>query len=550
LTNHIFVKRDDYLQDIKIGDVYIEKGFLSTTRDPFYRADLYQFGFILIKIKIPSNKNGIALCLETISHFSEEQEIIFPPNTKFKLVSRDENCDYYHTDINFTSKIKTKYEFEWIENEKIHFNRTIKFTNITEPIDFLNIRKSTSSLFIEKLNYFDKNYVNEMNQFNILLGDKNIIVTTEWFNSNGAYKEYYALETNLGYSIYSIYKGFILFYIEIAEINEVSHIHINYFVKYSSIDPHKIIGSENLIKFFSSVSHYFDINNVVIYSNYLNCGTDIIQTGGSDIIKTGGSKIRFGRQYNNQLEQIKHIKQRGFKSKAIKNTAVIKSNQLNKQNKQIQEGGLGRQRGFEVKPTKYSHSLVLAKQNTQNTQNIQNIQNTQNTQTEDNEEYLGIIGGSYCNDIYKYLLTGDKAYSDTTLLNVELQPLFSYYDLDYLKTVSPSEILTKIDRDEIFQIYEKYYKNLNKSDNIIDFYLWLIEENKCYLLDAYINKIDIILKNNNPFKNDMYVLDATSYLYNRKLISIYPSNIKLTNAIKRNIIKQQREIIFSEMRDV
>ena len=45
-TFYRFVGKDDYLKSTKIGDTYIEKGFMSTTRDPFYRADLYKFGFI------------------------------------------------------------------------------------------------------------------------------------------------------------------------------------------------------------------------------------------------------------------------------------------------------------------------------------------------------------------------------------------------------------------------------------------------------------------------------------------------------------------------
>ena len=53
------------------------------------------------------------LCLEMISHFSGEQEIIFPPNACFKLVNKDENVKYHHTDTNFVSKIKTRYEFEY-----------------------------------------------------------------------------------------------------------------------------------------------------------------------------------------------------------------------------------------------------------------------------------------------------------------------------------------------------------------------------------------------------------------------------------------------------
>lgn len=59
--------------------------------------------------------------------------------------------------------------------------------------------------------------------------------------------------------------------------------HVNYYVKYSSINPAEIAGDENLIKFFSSIANYFDIPNAIIYASYLNCNREnekILQIGG------------------------------------------------------------------------------------------------------------------------------------------------------------------------------------------------------------------------------------------------------------------------------
>lgn len=461
-----FISRDDYLQHLKVGDEYIENGFMSTTRDPFYRADEYKFGFILIKVKIPANKKGVALCLETISHFPEEEEVIFPPNSKFRLVSKDEDCLYYHTDIHFASKVKTRYEFEWIENGSIKFDRKKEDVK-TYDIDFLRLGKINAVTLTEKIKQFDNMYVNKFGQFNVALGDKTFTVMTEWFDSTSAYKSFYALEIKNGYAIYSIYKGYILFFIELGETNEGKQMHVNYYVKYSSIDPSKVIGNDNMIKFFSSIANYFDISNVILYANYINCGTKIIQSGGINI------------SYNN-------LKQRGFATI----TDVENNKILNVLNKPV--------------------------------------------------EQFNLIGGSYCTDLYQYLSTGIKKYSEDNILNVELQPKFSYHDLNYLKKLSPSQVLQKEDRDEIYQLYDKYYKELKKGDNVADFYLWLIEENKCYLLDTFIQKIDKILGKNNPFRNDMYVLDASTYLYNRKYITSYPINISILPTLKRNIVKENK----------
>jgi hypothetical protein len=456
-TFYRFINKDDYLQHLQIGDEYVESGFMSTTRDPFYRADLYKFGFILIKIKVPSGKNGVALCLETISHFPDEQEIIFPPNTKFKLVSKDENCKYYHTDINFSSKVKTRYEFEWVGNSEIGFDRIKDDTVKTYDIDFLRLQKINAVTLNEKLKQFDNLFVDKFGQFRVVIGKKEITIITEWFDGTGAYKKFYALETKTGYAMYSMYKGYMLFYIELAELQEGKQMHVNYYMKYSSVDPNKVIGNDNLIKFFSSVAHYFDISNVVIYANYLNCNTTLVQSGG--------------------------VIQRGFDSK-----------------EQI---------------TNYEQSVK------------------KNIPTKFN-----LIGGSYCSDLYQYLDTGIKKYSEDNILNQELIPKFSYHDLNLLKSVSPTQILVKDDRDEIYQLYDKYYKNFGKDDSIASFYLWLVKENKCYLLDLFIQKIDKILsQKNNPFKNDIYILDASTYLYNRKYINSYPINISiLDREIKRDII--------------
>jgi hypothetical protein len=433
-----FIDSDEYLNHLKIGDIFTENGFMSTTRDPFYKAETYKFGFILIKIRVPKNIKGISLCLETISHFPEEQEIIFAPKSNFKLLAKDNDCLYYHTDENISSKVKTRYEFEWISNDSIAFERKNEDVKINN-VDFLTIGQNDKPLN-EKIEYFNNIYVNEQKQFKITLGDKNIIIFADYFDSTGAYKNYYAITTETGYSMYAMYDGYILFFIELGE----KQMHANYYVKYSSIDPHKIIGTENLIKLYSSIAYYFDVPNPIIYANYINC-----------------------------------------------------------KNKSIEF-----QRNFGDKEDEYEYDLK-------------------------------ILGGSYCSDIHDYLVTGIKQYSIDNILNIELKPYFSYFDLNILKKTSIETILLKDDRDEIYQLYDKYYKNTQLNKNITDFYLWLIEQDKCYLLDVYIEKIDRITGIINPLKslNIYYILDANAYLYNRKYIRIFNTQIDISDISRGNTKK-------------
>jgi len=40
--------------------------------------------------------------------FPQEQEIIFPPNSKFKLINKNKNCKYYNIDSDLAQKNKYK----------------------------------------------------------------------------------------------------------------------------------------------------------------------------------------------------------------------------------------------------------------------------------------------------------------------------------------------------------------------------------------------------------------------------------------------------------
>ena len=80
-----FISDDKHLRQLNIGEIYTELGFTSTTRDPFYRSDLYKFGMILVKINIPKNKKGVALCVETLSHFSKSIKVKVPYSTREEL---------------------------------------------------------------------------------------------------------------------------------------------------------------------------------------------------------------------------------------------------------------------------------------------------------------------------------------------------------------------------------------------------------------------------------------------------------------------------------
>jgi hypothetical protein len=435
-----FIKQDEFLNNIQVGDIYQEESFMSTTRDAFYRSDTYSFGFILMKIHIPKNKNGI-LCLEACSHFPEEQEIIFPPGTKLKLISKDENTVYYNTDINFTSKVKTKYEFEWVGLDEPVINN-VKKDNL-QTINFLDKQLDKSLSLTERIKRFS-NKLSSNSQCEIEIKNKKFTVIAEKYNSLNAYKNFYGIKTESGFSLYCIYDNYLLFFMEIGMVNNIEELHFNYYVRYNTLNKEEIIKTSDMIHLIASIAYYFALDRVIIYSEYKPCLSFNI----NKLQRDDNSKLQ------NNLEDDMSL-----------------------------------------------------------------------------EEYIG----NYCEDFYLYLKSNKKRFFDDDILELELTPAFSFYDLDYLKNINDKNFFTKED-DELYQIYNKYYIIENKNTTLSDYLIWIIE-NKCYLIDKFIKKLSMdIYSNINPFKRDMYIFTYQNYLYNRGKINAFHSYYELEIGERDNIL--------------
>jgi hypothetical protein len=520
-----FVNTDQHLRHLAIGDVYIERGFTSTTRDPFYRNDLYKFGFVLIKIRIQKNVIGVGLCLETLSHFPFEEEIILPPMSHIKLISKNEQCKYYHPDEQYAADIKTRYEFEWIKNGELIFSKRPEYTDQTEVVDFIYVDKIKSVSIKEKIDLIVKTHFDPMNRIKCKIGDNTFYVVGEWYDSTGPYADMYALKTADGFSLYSLYEGYILFMIEIGDVNGRGKIIVNYFTKYSHLNRQEIMGDDNFIKFIASIGNYFDVPNVVIYADFMSCDKINLNNGND------GNDRNHGIDAVNRVleEQDSYIqdKQNCIPMEQNSNTGLLPgNNEITGHDMSLMKNNGFRkkkQRTFEQTKNKTSSELEIGMGSDMASDISSEINVT------DMETDVVYTGGSYCVDYYRYLKHGIKRYDNTTTLNVELQPNFSYHDLDMLRTLKPSIILKKEDRDEVYQIYMKNYKSMvtNEKNNVADFYVWMIE-NKCYLMDILNKKMEKMYRSDNPFKKKQrYILDSMSYLYNRRYVSTYNRYIKM-----------------------
>jgi len=268
-----FIEDDHYLNYLNIGDILIEESFISTTRNPFYSEKNNNFGFILIKIKIPKNKQGIALLLESYSNYPYEQEIILPPS-KLKLVNINKDFKYYHWDKKSENKIKKKYIFEYVEplSYDISFY-TSNYTNNNIVIPNINFYKM--DYFGSNINDKIINFINDLPKINLRRVFTSNIGKTEYtfyvyyLTKNKIYHKFFFLQNednnNIGDEIYITIQnpnnGNIELIIEIRTI-----ISVNYYFRYSGQECN--ISDDDLLFWLSGFAKSLNIFTVIIHANY------------------------------------------------------------------------------------------------------------------------------------------------------------------------------------------------------------------------------------------------------------------------------------------
>src|ERR1700733_1053381 len=274
-TVYRFIEDDSFLKRIKVGGTYVDPSFISTTRNPFSYQDNYQFGYILLKIKLPANIKGIGLCIEAYSNFPTEEEIILPPTSELRLDSIIEGPSYQKYQHILKKKVEKKYEFTLIGNSFLK-NKEVKLTipnaiESTIPIvnfwDLLNNLELSQISISERLQFFVKNYVDINYQFKSIIGSTEYLFLMESYNSTNVYKKFFTYETTDGILIYSFHPkyGNINLMLELG-IN----IHVNYYFKYSVTDSsHQLdLNKPEWIQWLSLFAYIIGSRSVIIHSNY------------------------------------------------------------------------------------------------------------------------------------------------------------------------------------------------------------------------------------------------------------------------------------------
>lgn len=209
-----FIQNDDFIKNLKIGETFVEGGILSTTRNPFYSPDeLKNFGMILLKITIPKNYDKLLL-VEGISAFPFEQEIIFAPFTRMKLISKDNDFMYHHTNTKIEKSITKRYHFEVINQGE--YPKIPRFEPKNLPIVSLE-SKLFAPTMQERIKEFILNFTSKNNLFQLRLNKKLITFYAKIFDSTDAYENIFSQRDDNGLALYCFDNYSMKYCIEISK---------------------------------------------------------------------------------------------------------------------------------------------------------------------------------------------------------------------------------------------------------------------------------------------------------------------------------------------
>ena len=253
-----FVWEDDYINRLKIGQIFIDRGFISATRDPFYSPGIKKdFGLILIRINIPKKMTGCGLLMENLSMFPKEEEYLIKPESKLKLISKDTNTTYYHIDEKFEKLIKKRYEFVLVET-KNNFKLNVVEDSTLPLIDIENLKLD----YNDRYSMFEefRKQTTELGQFIY----QEMVFITEFFDSTTSYQHLYYNKTKDGMAINSYHMGYPTISIECGERLVINYLKTKCFNE-SKLDDDKL---NEMVGFFSKIFSYSEAMIFFEYNNF------------------------------------------------------------------------------------------------------------------------------------------------------------------------------------------------------------------------------------------------------------------------------------------
>lgn len=257
-----FIWEDDFLSKLQVGDTFIDNGFTSTTRDPFYSPGTdYNFGLVLLKINVPKNVKGVGLFIENFSLFPIEEEFLLPPGSKLKLISKNNNFTYHHINPKFERLVKKKYEFTWVGK------KTIVLKDVNKKLELITVTKNSDidgDTIIERQENLIKKYA-----LNFHLKIDNYILQINWFDGTSSYKDFYYNNNSKGLILNLVKDNNILTSIECGDKMIVNYLLTKYYNTETKI----------LMDLYFSITKILGYKEFIIYDTFENYSktTDIFK---------------------------------------------------------------------------------------------------------------------------------------------------------------------------------------------------------------------------------------------------------------------------------
>ena len=222
-----FLSDDTFLKTEMENGIFIDKGYISTTRNPIMESAKTNFGNIMMRIYIPKKFSDKYISMESISLFPQEQEILLPRNSKLKLL-KEHNID--------NQKI---YDFEFIGTVK---NNEINISSEIKEIDIKYFHlESSLKEFYDDISYYTL--------INFKDGDKDNKFYFGYTKKPKALKKFFYFKEDIFY-LYQLDKsGNIDIFIEISK----DEIFINYFMKFFGHNTLETISEYIKSNYFISI---------------------------------------------------------------------------------------------------------------------------------------------------------------------------------------------------------------------------------------------------------------------------------------------------------
>lgn len=251
---------DDFLLNLEKGDIYIDSGFLSTSRSFYFEGSMEKtFGLVFIKIIINPKYSNYGYLIENFSLFPKELEFVFPPNSKFRLKNVNEDIAFFHINPLFECSVKKRYEFEFLGCDVENIQK-ITIYNRSKEIKNLITHRIYGKTQYERL----FNFVGDYDKILIHINKDQYLFKTSWFNGSrrNVYRHLFYNQVKKGLLLSVFNDNYPYLNIELGSTLSVNY--LNKLFKYNNKKELTIKDLDIIIQFAKA----FNYKEVIIFMDY------------------------------------------------------------------------------------------------------------------------------------------------------------------------------------------------------------------------------------------------------------------------------------------